>query len=126
MHPDNFDRIINVSEITCHLLETAGFHHLPLLIDLCDLSGLMSELASAIHPHSVTLVAKLINEQESSKPIFPYKPRQTHKRQRSDTAQGQMHNGIVRPVVPAVAVGASQQKMRCRRNNNGEEKEPGP
>ena len=84
------------------------------------------ELFCVIHPHSLALIAKLIKEQESPKPIFPYKPRQTHKRQRRDAAQGQLHNGVVWPAMPTVAAGASQQKMRRRRNNNGEEKEHGP
>lgn len=84
------------------------------------------ELACVIPSHSLALIAELVQEQESPESEPPHEPRKAHKRQRSDAAQRQLHDGVVWPGVLGVAGVAGQEEMRRGGDDDGEEEEHEP
>lgn len=84
------------------------------------------ELVSVTCPNRLTLIPKLVEEQEPPQPILPYEPRQAHERKRSDAAERQLDDSVVRSLMFGVARGAREQEMRSDGDGDGEDEEHGP
>lgn len=83
-------------------------------------------MSSIALPYDLTLITQLIKEQEPPEPIHPQELRQRHKRQRGHPAQRQLHQRVVGPRVPVVAVAARKEKVGQPRHHQAEDHEHQP
>ena len=81
------------------------------------------ELCGVIKPNSFALIAETIEEQESPKAILRDEPRETNEGERSDGAERELNDGVVRTGVFGVAGRAGEGEVRNGGNDEGEEQE---
>lgn len=84
------------------------------------------ELGHVVPSNSLALITKFIQEQEPPKPILSNKRRKTQKRQRSNRAQRQLNDGVVRPGVSRIAIRTGDKEVRSRGNGQCEDEEDEP
>lgn len=74
----------------------------------------------------LALIAELIEEQKPAYAVLPDEIGQTDEGEAGDAAERKLRDGVVRPVMEGIAMGAGQHKMRKGGDHNREDDEDEP